>query len=78
MNFTALDHVEMIASRPLLLIVGKDADSRYFSDDAYARAAGQKELFEIAGASHIDLYDKPEYVPQAVKKLSDFFNKQLK
>lgn len=78
MNFTALDHVEMIAPRPLLLIVGQNADSRYFSDDTYERAAGQKELFEIAGASHIDLYDKPAYVPQAVKKLSDFFNKHLK
>ncbi|SFO87383.1 hypothetical protein SAMN05428949_6831 [Chitinophaga sp. YR627] len=77
MNFTALDHVEMIAPRPLLLIVGKDADSRYFSDNAYQKATGPKELFEVTGASHIDMYDRPEYVPQAVKKLSDFFNEHL-
>lgn len=78
MNFTALDHVELIAPRPLLLIVGKQADSRYFSDNALAKAAQPKELFEVSGASHIDMYDKPEYVPQAVKKLTDFFSKHLK
>lgn len=78
MNFTALDHVEMISPRPLLLIVGSKADSRYFSDDAFAKAAQPKELFAVSGASHIDMYDKPEYVPQAVKKLADFFTTHLK
>jgi fermentation-respiration switch protein FrsA (DUF1100 family) len=78
MNFTALDHAEMISPRPLLLIVGSNADSRYFSDDAYKRANQPKELFEVQGASHIDMYDKPEYVLQAVKKLSEFFGKHLK
>ncbi|SEW36986.1 hypothetical protein SAMN04488122_2456 [Chitinophaga arvensicola] len=78
MNFTALDHVEMIAPRPLLLIAGKNADSRYFSDKAYASAGGPKELFEVTGASHIDLYDRPAYVSQAVARLSEFFNKHLK
>lgn len=43
MNFTALDHVEMISARPLLLIVGSKADSYYFSDEAFARAAEPKE-----------------------------------
>lgn len=78
MDFTALDNVEMISPRPLLLIVGSKADSRYFSDNAFAKAAQPKELFEVSGASHIDMYDKPEYVPQAVKKLTEFFNTQLK
>ncbi|NML39181.1 alpha/beta fold hydrolase [Chitinophaga sp. G-6-1-13] len=78
MAFTALDHVEMISPRPLLLIIGKEADSRYFSDEAFARAAAPKELFEVPGASHIDMYDRPEYVPQAVKKLDNFFKHYLK
>jgi uncharacterized protein len=78
MNFTALDHVEMVAPRPLLMIVGSNADSRYFSDDAYKRAGQPKELFEVKGATHIDMYDKPQYVQPAVQKLTDFFRKHLK
>ena len=77
MNFTALDHVEMISPRPLLLIIGSNADSRYFSDDAYKQAEEPKELFEVQGASHIDMYDKPQYVQPAIQKLTDFFDKNL-
>jgi len=36
-----------------------------------------KELFIIPGASHIDLYDKPQYVTPAVAKLIEFFGKAL-
>jgi fermentation-respiration switch protein FrsA (DUF1100 family)/alkylhydroperoxidase/carboxymuconolactone decarboxylase family protein YurZ len=78
MNFTALDHVEMISPRPLLMIVGSEADSRYFSDNTYAKAGKPSELFEVKGATHIDMYDKPQYVEPAVKKLVDFFGKNLK
>jgi fermentation-respiration switch protein FrsA (DUF1100 family) len=78
MNFTALDQVEMIAPRPLLLIVGSNADSRYFSDNAYAKAGKPSELFEVKGATHIDMYDKPQYVTPAVQKLAEFFGNNLK
>ena len=61
-NFTALNHVELISPRPLLVIVGSIADSRYFSDEAYAKANEPKELFEVEGATHVDMYDKPQYV----------------
>jgi fermentation-respiration switch protein FrsA (DUF1100 family) len=37
-----------------------------------------KELLVVPGASHIDMYDKPEYVPQAVRKLTAFFSEHLK
>ncbi|MBK8193307.1 MAG: alpha/beta hydrolase [Lewinellaceae bacterium] len=77
-NFTALDHVELISPRPLLMIVGSIADSRYFSDNALALAAEPKEIFEVEGATHIDMYDKPQYVGPAVDKLTDFFGKNLK
>lgn len=78
MNFTALDNVEMISPRPLLMIVGSKADSRYFSDNAYAKAGKPSELFEVKGATHIDMYDKPQYVTPAVQKLKDFFEQHLK
>lgn len=62
---------------PFLAIVGTDALSAYFSEVAVKRAKGKKELFKIKGAQHFDLYDKEEYVNQAVKKLDSFYKKTL-
>lgn len=77
MGFTALDHVEMIAPRPLLIIAGSEADSFYFSQEAYDKAKRPRELFKVQGASHIAMYDTPQYVDQAVKKLVEFYGKSL-
>ncbi len=77
MAFTALDHVEMISPRPLLLIAGSEAESFYYSQEAYDKAEEPKELFTVEGATHIDMYYKPEFYEQAVKKLNDFYQKSL-
>ena len=77
MAFDAFAHVESISPRPLLMIAGSHADTRYFSEEAVARAREPKEVFVIDGATHIDLYDKPEFVPQVVAKLTDFYAKHL-
>lgn len=53
------------------------ADTAYFSREAIERAREPKELFWIDGATHIDLYDKDEYVPTAVAKLTGFFKESL-
>jgi fermentation-respiration switch protein FrsA (DUF1100 family) len=60
------------------MIVGERAVSAYFSEDAYKKAAEPKELFVIPGAAHVDLYDKPEYTAQSLKKLDSFFTQYLK
>lgn len=75
--FTAFDHLELLAPRPLLMIAGSEADSFYYSQDAYNRANEPKELYVVDGASHIQLYWKPEYVEQVSKKLTDYFSKYL-
>jgi len=62
-----------LLTQPLLLIAGREADTKIFSDQAYALAKGPKELFVIEGATHIALYDQPDYVDQAVAKLASFF-----
>lgn len=77
-SFDAFQYIGTVAPRPLLFIVGSRADTKYFSDDAYARANEPKEMFIIDNASHIDLYDKPEFVTQAAAKLVDFFGTYLK
>lgn len=78
MNFFPFVQIETISPRPLLFIVGERAVSAYFSEDAYSRAAEPKELFVIPNASHVDLYDKPEYQAISLLKLDSFFKQYLK
>jgi fermentation-respiration switch protein FrsA (DUF1100 family) len=77
MAFFPFEQVETISPRPLLVIAGSEADTLYFSEEAVEKAKEPKELFIIPGATHIDLYDKPQYVPQVVTKLNDFYSKNL-
>jgi hypothetical protein len=77
MAFFPFEGIEMISPRPLLLIAGSEADTLYMSQDAIGKAKEPKELRIIDGASHIDLYWKPEYVPQVAEKLTEFFTKNL-
>lgn len=78
MDFFPFAQIETISPRPLLFIVGERAASAYFSEDAYRRAVEPKELFVVPGASHVDLYDVPQYTDQSVKKLDDFFQEYLR
>ena len=55
--------------------IGIDQES---GDDRYWYAPKEpKEIFVMEGATHVDLYDKPQFVSQAVQKLTEFFNKSL-
>jgi uncharacterized protein len=47
------------------------------SVDAFQRGTGPKELQWIDGASHNDLYDKPQYVDPSVEKLTSCFTQGL-
>lgn len=78
MNFFPFAQIETISPRPLLFIVGERAVSAYFSEDAYSKAAEPKELFVVPGASHVDLYDRPEYMKITLPKLDAFYKEYLK
>ncbi len=75
--FDAFGHIEMISPRPLLLIVGSEADTTYFSQSAYDKARQPKELYSVKGATHVDLYDKEPFVSEVYLKMKDFFDKSL-
>ena len=71
--FDAFRFVDLIAPRPLLMIVGTQAVTRHMTTEAIANAQQSQELYWIDGASHVDLYDKDEYVTPAVSKMVEFF-----
>lgn len=75
MNLPLMTYIAEIAPRPVLLIAGELAHSRYFSEDAHAAAAQPKELMIIPGANHVDLYDRPECIP--FDRIADFFRHSL-
>ncbi|WP_018124132.1 alpha/beta hydrolase [Desulfovibrio oxyclinae] len=76
MNYKLLDRIESISPRPILFIMGENAHSRYFTEDAYEAAAEPKELVVVPGANHVDLYDRVDLIPW--DKLDGFFTKALK
>ena len=76
-TFDAFRFIDMISPRPMLFILGSKAVTKWMETEAFERAKEPKELFWIEGASHVDLYDKPEFVNPAVAKLSAFFQKGL-
>ena len=76
MNFYPFNDIETISPRQLLFITGDQAHSKEFSEDAYKRAAEPKELYYVAGAGHVDLYDRVELIP--FDNLESFFKANLK
>jgi len=75
--YSSYDHIDLISPHPLLMIAGSEADTRYFSEMAIEKALEPKELVLIEGASHIDLYDKEQFVGPAVEKMVGFFKHYL-
>lgn len=75
MNFPLLSYIKEISPRPILLIAGEKAHSRYFSEDAYKAAAQPKELLIIRNANHVDLYDRNDIIPYGV--IAGFFERNL-
>ncbi|HXH05252.1 MAG TPA: alpha/beta hydrolase [Vicinamibacterales bacterium] len=75
MNFPILTYIQEIAPRPLLLVHGEKAHSRYFSETAFAAASQPKELLIVPGASHVDLYDRKDKIP--FDRIAAFFGQSL-
>lgn len=74
-NFPMYANIEMISPRPILLIAGENAHSRYYSEDVYKLALEPKELLIIPNADHVDLYDNLNKIP--FDKITAFFQQNL-
>lgn len=71
-NYDSVLHIDWIAPRPVLIIVGTVAQKAFdtipFGHAAYARAKQPKELFIAQGKKHLDLYhDTSESIPKLVE-----------
>lgn len=75
MNMPLLSYIAEVSPRPMLLIHGEKAHSRYFSKTAYARALEPKEFMIIEGANHVDLYDQIDKIP--FDNITRFLQKNL-
>ncbi|RLA07807.1 MAG: hypothetical protein DRQ51_04575 [Gammaproteobacteria bacterium] len=76
-SFNITDQLKYMTA-PYLAIAGSNALTLGYSKTAFNRAAGDKEIFEVKGASHVDLYDVDKYVDQAVNRMTAFFNEKIK
>jgi fermentation-respiration switch protein FrsA (DUF1100 family) len=75
MNIPLLTYIAEIAPRPVLLVHGEKAHSRYFSETAFEAAAEPKEFLIVEGANHVDLYDRMDVIP--FDRLQAFFEQHL-
>lgn len=75
MNMPILSYVKKIAPRPILIIAGSEAHSKYFGEDIFKAAAEPKELMIIPNKYHTDLYDQVEVIP--FDKITKFFTQNL-
>jgi len=73
---------EKLLTQPLQIIVGGGQAGAFGSYrdgfELLGKARSErKDLFIVPGATHYDLYDKPDCVDQAVEKLKVFYSENL-
>ncbi len=70
-----MTNIKEVSPRPILLVAGENAHSRYYSEDACAAAQEPKELVIVPGSDHVDLYDNFDKIPFG--KPETFFKNNL-
>ncbi|WP_431224365.1 alpha/beta hydrolase [Serratia sp. L9] len=76
-SFDGFQFAHLLASRPLLVIIGQNAITTANSSRAFDNAQEPKEIFWVEGASHQDLYDREPFISTAATRLTDFFSSCL-
>ncbi|MDM1293402.1 alpha/beta hydrolase [Sphingobacterium sp. N143] len=77
-TYDAYNKAEAFFTQPLLAIVGSVAGSAWMSDDLLKIAAtSDKQKYVIEGANHMSLYDRENYVNEAISQLVPFFSEKL-
>jgi fermentation-respiration switch protein FrsA (DUF1100 family) len=74
-SFPLYSNVGLISPRPMMLVAGENAHSRYYSEDVMEVASDPKELVIVPDADHVDLYDRMDKIP--FDRLTSFFRQHL-
>ncbi|OYO01099.1 hypothetical protein B0O41_2976 [Propionibacteriaceae bacterium ES.041] len=83
LGWDAFDLADQLLDQPLLIVIGdKDKQGAFgaYRDghEIHEKAASKdKRLVEIDGASHYDLYDRPNGAGEALKSIIPFFDEKL-
>jgi uncharacterized protein len=79
LTLDALSAAELLDETPFLVVHGK-VDAYCTPEGAQAvfdRATGPKEIEWLESANHIDIYDQPELVEPAIKRVAEFMAREL-
>ena len=80
LGFDAFHLVGELLTQPIQVVVGARLGTTFSFEDGktlFERALTKKDFFVVEGAGHYDLYDKDEYVDQAIERLDCFYRKHL-
>lgn len=69
-NYDSFAFIRLISPRPLLMIIGSEAVTRKYSEEAVEKAHHPKELFIVPRQTHVGLYDDTSVT---IPKLAEFF-----
>ena len=76
-SFSSLPLLRYLSPTKILIIAGSESPLLEGSKLAYDKSKEPKEILQIKGSNHHNLFNKDEYVNQEVDRLVDFFKESL-
>lgn len=80
MGFDAFHLASELLTQPIQVVVAGRLGTTFSFDDGkrlWEQARNKKDFFVVDGAGHYDMYDKPQYVDQAIERLEIFYKEYL-
>jgi uncharacterized protein len=77
LNFDAFQFADVFLKQPVLLIVGEKAGSRWHTERLDKLIGGADKKVVVPKGTHVDFYDKGEFIGPAVKEMAEFMKAKL-
>jgi uncharacterized protein len=77
LNFDAFHLTDVFLKQPVLLIAGEDAGSRWHTEKLDKAIGETAKKIVVPKGTHMDFYDKEEFVDLAVRNVSEFMRAKL-